>query len=249
MDLKIKGRAAIVTGAGDGIGKATAFSLAREGARVCLVDIDEQKGAAATEELRSICPEAIFITADISNKEAVSDMMARVHRVYGSLDILINNAGISFKVPFEEITPGEFEKVVRVNLLGTFLCAQEAFSYMKAQRWGRIINLSSLAGRYGGINAAAHYSASKAGILGLTMTLAKKMGEYNITVNAVAPGRINTRMTAELPKNKLDEVIQRTPLRRIGTVEEVGDTIAFLASEPAGFITGTCVDILGGYTG
>ena len=249
MELHIEKKVAIITGAGRGIGKACAQAFAKEGVNLGLNDLDEYAGLALVEEVKEYGVDAVFIKGDVSQEEDMKTLFKKVHDEFGHIDILINNAGISPKLPFYEITSDQFSQVLETNLKSDFICTKEAFSYMKTNGWGRIVNLSSLAGIYGGINSAVHYSASKAGIIGLTKTLAKQMGQYNITVNCVAPGRIDTEMTRMLTKEQLGEVLERIPLKRLGTVEEVAGVIVFLASEPGSYITGTCVEILGGYTG
>lgn len=249
MELGIKGKIAIVTGAGKGIGKACALQLARENAIVVISDINDEDGEAACSEIKEMGNESLYLHCDVSQEREIKTLFRTVYETYGRIDILINNAGISPKLPFYEITEEQFSQVLNINLKSNFMCSKEAFQYMKDNGWGRIVSLSSLAGLYGGINSAAHYSASKAGIIGLTKTLAKQVGKYNITVNCVAPGRIDTAMTRMLSKEQLEEVLKRIPIRRLGTVEEVANVIVFLASEGGSYITGSCVEILGGYTG
>mgnify|MGYP002543141106 CR=1 FL=1 len=249
MDLKIKGKIAIVTGSGKGIGRACALQLAREGANVVISDIDDEAGAKTCEDIEALGVGALYVHCNVSDEADVKKLFKAAYSKFGRIDILINNAGISPKLPFYEITEEQFRNVLDINLKSNFMCSKEAFEYMKDNGWGRIVSLSSLAGLHGGINSAAHYSASKAGIIGLTKTLAKQVGKYNITVNCVAPGRIDTAMTRMLSEEKLKEVIDRIPVKRLGTVEEVANVIVFLASEGGSYITGTCVEILGGYTG
>lgn len=249
MDLKIKGKIAIVTGSGKGIGRACALQLAREGANVVISDIDDEAGAKTCEDIEALGVGALYVHCNVSDEADVKKLFKAAYSKFGRIDILINNAGISPKLPFYEITEEQFRNVLDINLKSNFMCSKEAFEYMKDNGWGRIVSLSSLAGLHGGINSAAHYSASKAGIIGLTKTLAKQVGKYNITVNCVAPGRIDTAMTRMLSEENLKEVIDRIPVKRLGTVEEVANVIVFLASEGGSYITGTCVEILGGYTG
>lgn len=249
MDLKIKGKIAIVTGSGKGIGRACALQLAREGVNVVISDIDDEAGAKTCEDIEALGVGALYVHCNVSDEADVKKLFKAAYSKFGRIDILINNAGISPKLPFYEITEEQFRNVLDINLKSNFMCSKEAFEYMKDNGWGRIVSLSSLAGLHGGINSAAHYSASKAGIIGLTKTLAKQVGKYNITVNCVAPGRIDTAMTRMLSEEKLKEVIDRIPVKRLGTVEEVANVIVFLASEGGSYITGTCVEILGGYTG
>ena len=230
MELGIKGKRAVVTGAGQGIGRETALVLAQEGAVVCVSDINDSRGKETVEEICERGGTGIYIHADV-----------------GSVDILINNAAISPKVPFEDIPLEQLEQVLRVNLMGAFLCAQEAAAQMKEKRWGRIISLASMAGRFGANKSGAHYAATKAGIVGMTLSLAKTLGPYNITVNCVSPGRINTELTRVLPQKVQNEICSQIPLGRIGEPSEVASVIAFLASEQASYVSGSCVDVLGGY--
>lgn len=249
MDLKIKGKVAIVTGAARGIGRACAISLGQEGVKLGINDINEEDGNAFAKELQQMGIESCFVQGDVTSTDDVKTLFRTVHDRFGQIDILVNNAGISPKLPFYDITPEMFGHVLDVNLKSNFVCSKEAFEYMKDNGWGRIVSLSSLAGVHGGIFSAAHYSASKAGIIGLTKTLAKQMGKYNITVNCVAPGRIATHMTDMLSDEQKEEIIKKIPIGRLGQPEEIASVITFLASEGGSYITGTCVEILGGYIG
>ena len=247
MDLGIRGKIALVTGAGQGIGRATALALAAEGASVCVCDVNEEECRQTAKDIEALGVSALSVKADISKEEDVKNLFAVTAQKLGTVDILINNAGISPKVPFDQIPAEQFVKVMSVNLLGTFLCCQQAFEQMKDKGWGRIVSLSSMAGIFGANKAGVHYSATKGGIISLTKTLAKNMGPYQITVNCVAPGRINTAMTQVLPPDVVEGIRLQIPLRRIGEPEEVASVITFLASEPAGYVTGACVEILGGF--
>ena len=189
----------------------------------------------------------IYIHADVGVPEEIKRLFRTAAERLGSVDILINNAAISPKVPFEDIPLEQLEQVLRVNLMGAFLCAQEAAAQMKEKRWGRIISLASMAGRFGANKSGAHYAATKAGIVGMTLSLAKTLGPYNITVNCVSPGRINTELTRVLPQKVQNEICSQIPLGRIGEPSEVASVIAFLASEQASYVSGSCVDVLGGY--
>lgn len=249
MDLKLQNKVTIITGGGRGIGEACALAFAKEGAVVCINDVERKSAEDTLNKVRALGVNGIFVKGDVSNEEDVKTIFHNVSREFGKIDILVNNAGISPKLPFYEITGEMFEKVQNINLKSSFLCSKEAFFYMKNNGWGRIISISSLAGLYGGINSAVHYAASKAGIIGMTKTLAKQMGKYNITVNCVAPGRIDTSMTNMLTQGQIEEIITKVPLGRLGAVEEVADTIIFLASERSSYITGSCIEVLGGYTG
>lgn len=247
MDLGIQGKRALVTGAGQGIGKATALALAQEGAVVCVCDINDAHGEETKMEIIRRGGSALYIHADVGSQQEIKHLFKTAKDEMGPVDILVNNAAISPKVPFEEIPFEQLEQVMRINLMGTFLCIQEAVAQMKPQQWGRIISLASMAGRFGANKAGAHYAATKAGIIGLTMTLAKKLGPDHITVNCVAPGRINTELTRVLPEAVQNEICSQIPLGRIGEPSEVASAIAFLASQQASYISGACLDVLGGY--
>jgi len=247
MDLGIKGKVALVTGGAQGIGRATALALAAEGVNVCVSDVNEDKGRQVAEEIKDFGVQSIFINGDISVESDVKNIFKQMANTIGSVDILINNAAISSKVPFDEVLVKDFERVMQVNLLGTFICSQQAFHYMKDKKWGRIVNLSSMAGRFGANKACVHYASTKGGVIAMTLTLAKKMGPYNITVNCVAPGRIDTELTRALPAAVLSDIIKQIPLDRLGSVEEVASVITFLSSEPASYVSGSCVDIIGAY--
>lgn len=247
MDFGIKKKVALVTGSGRGIGKETAVALAKEGAFVCVNDIDEDKGMEVCKKLKELGIKAIFAKGDVACEEDVKYIFTHVRECLGPVDILVNNAGVSSKIPFEDISAEAFEKIFKVNLLGSFLCAKEAFKDMKQSGWGRIINLSSMAGRFGANKASVDYAATKGGIIAMTLTLAKKMGPYNVTVNCVAPGRIDTDLTRALPQEVIDGIVEQIPMKRLGSPQEVANVVAFLASENAAYVSGACVDILGGY--
>lgn len=249
MDLKIKGKTAIVTGAGRGIGFATAQTLAKEGVNVVVNDLDPALGEQAAKEIQQLGVQSLSIPGNVSKEEDVANLFAQTYRTFGHIDILINNAGISPKQKFEDITPDDWDNVISVNLRSNYLCCHAAIPYLKENGWGRIVSLSSLAGVYGATKSSVHYSATKAGIIGMTKTLSKTLGQYNITVNCVAPGRIDTAMSRALPPEVLADVVRQIPLKRQGTAQEVANVIVFLASEGGSYITGTCVEILGGYIG
>ncbi|SBW08563.1 3-oxoacyl-(acyl-carrier-protein) reductase FabG [uncultured delta proteobacterium] len=247
MDLGLKGKVVVITGSARGIGYACAEVFAEEGACVCINDINAEDGETAARTLSGKGFSAFFTPGNVAVEADVKALFRTAHERFGSIDILVNNAAISPKTQFEDLTAEEFQRVLQVNLTGAFLCSREAVTYMKEKRWGRIVNLSSMAGRFGANHAALHYSSSKAGILGMTMTLGKKLGKHNITVNSVAPGRIDTILTQVLPEDVRADIISQIPLGRLGTCREVANVVAFLASEPGGYVTGANVDIMGGY--
>ena len=244
--MKLRGRIALVTGAGRGIGKATAIFLAKEGANIAVNDMDLQLAKETAEEIRAIGCEALAIKADVSNKTEVVRMVDTVIKNFGKIDILVNNAGIFSSVPLIDITEDEWDKVMDVNLKGVFLCSQVVMKFMIKQRSGKIVNIASSAGKVGGIYAGAHYAASKAGVICLTKSLAKQLAQYNINVNAVAPALIETDMMKDWPMQVKESLLRQVPLGRFGTPNEVAEAVLFLVSEGANYITGATIDVNGG---
>lgn len=249
MDLGIRGKVALVTGSGQGIGRATALALAAEGVNICVCDVNEDPGLQTVRDVEALGVSAIFAKVDISKPDEVKAMFTSVKEQLGPVEILVNNAGISPRCAFDEIPPELFVRVMEVNLLGTYLCSQAAFFHMKETGWGRIVNLSSMSALFGAQTAGVPYASTKGGIVSMTKTLARNMGPYQITVNCVAPGRIETPLTAYTDPKVTESFCQRIPLHRMGQPEEVASVITFLASQPAGYISGACVDILGGLVG
>ena len=249
-----RGRVAIVTGAGRGIGAATASRLSHDGLAVAALD---RNGDAAEETARTIEKAGgtvLAVTADISSSAQVNEAVDRVVAELGAPTVLVNNAGISRDSPFEEMTEEAWDAVMNVNLRGTFLMCQAVRSHLVHAHWGRIVNVSSMAGVMGTRNMA-NYAATKAGIEGFTRTLAIELGPEGITVNAVAPGYIVSDMTAEsaarygVKFEKLQKVIAaQTPVRRVGQPEDIAHTVAFLVDEATGFITGQVIQVTGGMT-
>lgn len=244
--MELEGQVAIVTGAGGGIGKAIALRFAREGADIALVDIDRDTATATAGTIRELGRSAVVRTADVSKPEQVATAVAAIIRELGRIDVLVNNAGIEKRTPFFEITPGEWQRQIDVNLSGTFYCTQAAAREMAARRYGRVVNLSSVAGLIGPIDLAA-YGTSKAGIVGLTRAAALDLADHGITVNAIAPGPIETElMLGAWSAEALRERPQHGAVARFGTVEEIAHTALFLASPESGFITGITVSVDGG---
>lgn len=249
--FELKNKVAIVTGAQRGMGRAHAMALAAQGAKVVVTDIDANQCSSVVEEIRSKGGEAVCFKMDVSNKNEVDMVFDEVIKHYGRLDILINNAGIYQPKPALEITEEDWDRMVAIDLKGVFLCAQRAAKEMAKNKWGRIVNIASVAsGGVGvGIAGGAHYTASKGGVIGLTETLAVEFASLGINVNAIGPGAIDTPMVsaAQLPKEAMDAMLQGVPLKRIGKPEEVSAAVVFLASEEASYVTGATLYVDGGW--
>jgi 3-oxoacyl-[acyl-carrier protein] reductase len=242
----LNGQAAIVTGAGRGIGKAIALRFAREGADVGVLEIDGETAAAVAGEIQELGRRAVLAPVDVSDPDAVKAAVTKVTEELGRLDVLVNNAGIEARAPFLEITPDDWRRQLDVNLSGTFFCTQAAAREMAKRGYGRIVNLSSVAGLIGPIDLAA-YGAAKAGIVGLTRAAALDLADYGITVNAIAPGPIETDlMLGVWTAEALRERPQHGAIARFGTVDEIAHTALFLASPDSGFITGATIPVEGG---
>jgi len=243
----LKNKTVIVTGAGRGIGKSTALRLGGAGCRIAVADIDEESGRRTLKEIEARKGQSVFLPVDVSDEDSVLNMAERTHEIFGSIDILVNNAGILFRTRFEKISLAEWEDVIRVNLTGPYLCTRAVLPEMKKRKWGRIINISSSAGRSVSTLGGAHYTASKAGLLGLTRAVAKEVAAFGITVNAVCPGLIDTDMARSTAgAAEIADYERAFPIPRLGQPDEVGDLVVFLCSEKAAYITGASIDINGG---
>jgi 3-oxoacyl-[acyl-carrier protein] reductase len=238
-------RTALVTGASRGIGKACALALASVGNRVVVAARSADKLEEVAAEIRSGGGEAFAVEMDLASRESIKAALGKAAKEFGRIDILVNNAGITKDGLAVRMKQQDWEAVINTNLSGSFYAIQEVLQGMMRQRWGRIINISSVVGEKGN-PGQANYVASKAGLIGLTKSLAQEVGSRNITVNAVAPGFIATDMTHELPDELKHKMIEATPLKRMGTVEEIAAAVRFLASDEAAFITGHVLDVNGG---
>jgi 3-oxoacyl-[acyl-carrier protein] reductase len=244
--MLLKDQVAIVTGGGTGIGRAIAEALATEGAHVSIWDVNETLARAVAEAIRSRGGAASHATVDISASALVRAAVEQVSGTHGQIDILVNNAGVCRVAPIAAITESDWDFVLAVNLKGTFLCSQAVMEVMKRQRRGKIINMGSVAGKVGGIAAGAHYSASKAGVMCFTKSLARELAPYGVNVNAIAPGVIATDMTQTITGGDWEKYLCTIPLGRVGSVQDVAQVAVFLSSERAGYITGEIIDVNGG---
>ena len=244
MEQDFAGRVVLITGAGRGLGRATAERFIERGAQVAVnVRTPERAGTLAHELGRNSHP----APGDIRSAPAVRALVAGIVQRFSRLDILVNNAAIASATRIEELSEDEWRATIDTNLTAAFFCIQSVVTAMKSQGYGRIINVSSLAGRSVSTLGGAHYTASKAGMLGLTRAAAKELGAHGITVNAVCPGLFDTELThANATQERLDAVSHNFPIARLGKPEEVAELICFLASESAGYITGASFDINGG---
>jgi 3-oxoacyl-[acyl-carrier protein] reductase len=243
--FRLDGRAALVTGASRGIGRSAARVLARAGADVALTARNEELLREAAEEIRAEGRRALLLPADLREPDACRALPERVVQEWGRLDILVNNAGAGGSGPLERITEAQWDEVLETNLKSLFLLSQAAAPAMRANGWGRIVNISSISAHTGGVAGAASYAASKGGVLAFTKSAARDLAADGITVNVVAPGQIETDM-GRVPPERLPELLRMIPLGRIGRPEDVAYAVLFLCSEEAGYITGATLDVNGG---
>jgi len=244
--MKLKDRVTIVTGGARGIGKAIALSCLREGAKVAIIDSDKERLEMLKKEMGKEKREVTVIPCDITKSSEVNGMVDQVQKAFGRIDILVNNAGIIRRGTIETVTEEDWDRVIEVNLKGTFNCCKAVAGIMKQQRYGKIINVSSIAGKMGDITSAPGYGPSKAAIDALTKTLARQLAQYGINVNGVAPHAIETEMSAQWSEERRKEIIASIPLGRLGKPEDVANAVLFLASDDSSFITGEILDVNGG---
>ena len=238
-------RMALVTGASRGIGKACVESLVGAGYRVVLAARSVGKLKEIANELQGHGAEAFAVEMDLGNHESITAGFAKAAKEFGRIDILVNNAGVTKDGLTVRMKQADWETVLQINLSGAFYAMQQVLPAMMKERWGRIVNISSVVGEMGNAGQA-NYAASKAGLIGLTKSLAQEVGSRNITVNAVAPGFIETDMTHGLSEELKQKMLSQTPLKRMGTAEEIANAVKFLVSEEASFITGHVLDVNGG---
>jgi 3-oxoacyl-[acyl-carrier protein] reductase len=245
--MALQHKVAVITGGAKGIGRETADVFLKNGATVVILDIDDEKANEAIDQWTFQGLPCYYFKVNTADFVAVSQVADRIIPLLGKVDILINNAGITRDATLKNLTPERWQEVLEVNLTGVFNCTKIFSSFMVKQQYGRIINASSVTAHYGSFGQS-NYVASKAALIGLTKVWAKELGSKGITVNAVAPGFIETDMTAVLGTEFMGELLNRTPVNRIGTTSDIAHAYLFLASENAGFITGTCLNVDGGLT-
>lgn len=247
--LDFDGQVVIVTGSGSqkGIGRTIARTFAKQKAAVVIADMNEAGVKDTVKAIKEEGGEAFGVVVNITDEASVQNMVDQVMKKYGRIDVLVNNAGISQKVTVADMTLADMKRIFEVNVFGLFLCTKACMKVMRAQKYGRIVNLSSVSGkRGGGIFGGAHYSASKAAVLAFSKNLSREISAEGITINSVCPGLINTEIWKSLPKEDADKVIEGIPMGRPGETQEVANAIVFLASKEASYITGEEIDINGG---
>src|ERR687894_807246 len=243
-----EGRVAVVTGGGRGIGRAVAVRLANEGAGLAIsYRSNDEAAEAAAEEVRAAGVRCEIFKGDVASPDDVSVLIKGVNEAFGRIDILVNNAGLTRDNLMMRMKEEEFDEVINTNLKGTYLCTRAVLRPMIRARWGRIVNISSVVGLVGNAGQA-NYAASKAGIIGFTKSVAREVAQRGITVNAVAPGYVETELTGGLPEKVKEQIREQVPAGRFGEPEEVAEVIAFLVGEEAGYVTGQTIAVDGGVT-
>ena len=244
-ELALEGKVALITGGARGIGKEIATLFAKEGANIAICDVNMEEAEKTAKEIHDLGRESLAFKVDVTDSIHVHDMVDKILDKFNKIDILINNAGITKDNLLLRMSEEEWDKVIAVNLKGTFVCTKLVSKVMIKQRYGRIVNLASIIGIMGNAGQA-NYAASKAGIIGLTKSAAKELASRNICVNAIAPGFIKTDMTAKLPEDVQKKILSVIPLSRFGEAKDVADLALFLSSESSLYITGQVIQVDGG---
>jgi 3-oxoacyl-[acyl-carrier protein] reductase len=243
--MSLSGRVALVTGASQGIGRACAVELAKSGAAVALAARNRDKLNEVVAEITAAGGQATAFPMDVADEEQIKSAVKAALAQFGKIEILVNNAGITRDQLVMRMKRADWDSVLQTNLTSAYLCIQAVIGSMLKQRWGRIVNITSVFGQMGQVGQA-NYAASKAGLIGLTMAMAREVGSRNITCNAVSPGFIETAMTSTLPEELKQTALKMIPLGRLGTTDDVAHAVNFLASEEAGYITGHVLNVNGG---
>jgi 3-oxoacyl-(acyl-carrier-protein) reductase len=243
---RLNEKVVIVTGSGRGLGATTAIRMAQEGAHVVINDISAESAKAMSAEIENLGRRTLLSTHDVSDTAQAQALVDEVKEAFGRVDVLVNNAGITRDSMLHKLTEEKWDEVIRVNLKGPFNMGQACAKLMMENKYGKIVNLSSIA--WLGNIGQSNYSASKAGVVGLTRTWALELARYQINVNAIAPGLIDTQMTQAIPGEVKEKFISKIPMRRIGKPEDIAALVCFLASDEANYITGQCIQIDGGLT-
>jgi 3-oxoacyl-[acyl-carrier protein] reductase len=243
--LELSEKVALVTGAAQGIGRAVALLLARKGADIVLSDINLEKAEETAKEIEAIGRKALALRANVANMDEVERMIEAILERFGKIDILVNNAGIARDKMILRMTEEDWDAVLDVNLKGTFNCTKAVIRHMSKQRRGKIVNIASVVGEMGNVGQA-NYSASKAGVIGFTKTVAREFAQRGINVNAIAPGYIETPMTEVLPEKAKEELKRMIPMEKLGQPEDIAEAVLFLVSDSSSYITGHVLNVNGG---
>jgi 3-oxoacyl-[acyl-carrier protein] reductase len=244
--MRLQDKRAIVTGAGQGIGRAIALKMAREGADVAVAEMNADSGARTCEAVEALGRKALSVQVDVADPKQVHVMVEQVLKGWGRIDVLVNNAGFDRGATLLKVKEGDWDAVLGVHLKGTFNCIQAVAPHMIEKGYGKIVNLSSVWGKSGAI-AEISYSSAKAGVIGLTKSVARELARYQINVNVVLPGLILTPTIAKMAEKYQKMIIEQTPMRRMGQPDEVAQVVAFLASDEASYMTGAAVEVSGGW--
>jgi 3-oxoacyl-[acyl-carrier protein] reductase len=245
--MRLANKVAIITGAGRGIGQATAIKFAQEGARVVACDVDEQSAIETAQVVERRGGEAMAFRVDVTDKPSIQAMVEAVHARYGRIDILVNNAGIVADAQLKKMTDEQFDRVIDINLKGTYNCTKAVVDIMLEQQSGVILNAASIVGLYGNFGQT-NYAASKFGVIGMVKTWARELGKRGIRANAVCPGFVSTSIIDSIPDKVIDALESKVPLGRLGKPEEIANAYAFLASDEASYINGAVLEVSGGLT-
>jgi len=245
--MRLVGKVAIITGAGRGIGQATALKFAKEGAMVAVCDIDERTAIDTARMIEGVGGEAMAFRVVVTDKLSIQNMVLAVHERFGKIDVLVNNAGIAADAQLKRMTDEQFDRVIDINLKGTYNCTKAVVDIMLEQQSGVILNASSIVGLYGNFGQT-NYAASKFGVIGMVKTWARELGKRGIRANAVCPGYIATTILNTIPDKVLDAMETKVPMGRLGKPEEIANAYAFLASDEASYINGAVLEVSGGLT-